>query len=97
MNSKELKKWRNKLKKAQQKMARLLSVSIKAIHSYEQSWRNIPPHVERQMLFFLSKMDGNSTLSRPCWVRKNAILQLCTYHINAQADKNCFLGRNMRR
>jgi len=70
MNSKEFKKWRNKLNKTQQQMARLLSVSIKAIHSYEQGWRNIPPHVERQMLFLLSQMDGNSSATRPCWVIK---------------------------
>ena len=55
MDSKEFKKIRKRLNRTQKEIAPLLGVSQKAIHSYEQGWRNIPPHVERQMLFLLSK------------------------------------------
>ena len=70
MGSKEFKKIRKRLNKTQKEIAQLLSVSKKAVHSYEQGWRNIPPHVERQMLFLLSRMDGSSKVSRSCWVIK---------------------------
>jgi len=70
MDSKEFKNLRKKLNRTQKEIAPLLGVSKKAIHSYEQGWRNIPPHVERQMLFLLSRMDGYSKVSRPCWVIK---------------------------
>ena len=51
MDSKEFKKWRKKLNKTQKEIAQLLGLSVKAVHSYEQGWRNIPAHVERQMFF----------------------------------------------
>jgi len=70
VDSKEFKNFRKRLNRTQKEIAQLLSVSKKAIHSYEQGWRNIPPHIERQMLFLLSRMDGNSKVSRPCWVIK---------------------------
>ncbi|MDH3720234.1 MAG: helix-turn-helix domain-containing protein, partial [Desulfobacteraceae bacterium] len=49
MDSEEFAIFRKKLSKTQKQMASLLGVSIKAIHSYEQGWRSVPPHVERQM------------------------------------------------
>ena len=70
MDSKEFKKLREKLKKTQKQMAQLLGVSIKAVHSYEQGWRNISTHVERQMFFLLSRMEGNQKDRMPCWVIK---------------------------
>jgi hypothetical protein len=70
MDSKEFIKWRFKLNKTQQQMSQLLGLSVKAVHSYEQDWRNIPPHVERQMIFLLSRMDGNLKGRKPCWVTK---------------------------
>jgi len=70
MDSKEFKKFRKKLNRTQKEIAPLLGVSKKAILSYEQGWRNIPPHVERQMLFLLSRMSESSKVSRPCWVIK---------------------------
>jgi hypothetical protein len=41
-------------------MAQLLGTSIKAIHSYEQGWRTIPVHVERQLYFLLTRKSGQS-------------------------------------
>ncbi|MCP3872473.1 MAG: helix-turn-helix transcriptional regulator [Desulfobacteraceae bacterium] len=72
MESSKFKDIRAKLNKTQKELAQLLGVSIKAIHSYEQSWRKIPHHVERQLLFLLSRTymsDGKQ--SDKCWdIRK---------------------------
>lgn len=68
MESIDFKDIRAKLKKTQKELAQLLGVSIKAIHSYEQGWRKIPHHVERQLLFLLSRTilkNGNN--SKKCW------------------------------
>ena len=53
MNNKQFSALRKRLEKTQKQMAQLLGVSIKAIHSYEQGWRSIPMHVERQLYFLL--------------------------------------------
>jgi len=70
MNSKEFKKIRKKLKKTQKELSRLLGVSLKAVHSYEQGWRTIPSHVERQLLFLVSRMRGTQNIKKACWVLK---------------------------
>jgi len=67
MKSKEFKKWRKKLNKTQKEIAQLLGVSTKAVHSYEQGWRNISAHVERQMFFLLSRVEGNQKSRKLCW------------------------------
>mgnify|MGYP001822735688 FL=1 len=41
---------RKKLAKTQKELSELLGTSLKAVSSYEQGWRNIPVHVERQLL-----------------------------------------------
>ncbi|MCF8038347.1 MAG: hypothetical protein K9K79_03435, partial [Desulfohalobiaceae bacterium] len=58
---------RSVLGKTQKVMARLLGVSLKAVHSYEQGWRNIPAHVERQVFFLLARRPGRSKEPPPCW------------------------------
>ncbi len=58
---------RSVLGKTQKVMARLLGVSLKAVHSYEQGWRNIPAHVERQVFFLLARRPGQSNEHPPCW------------------------------
>ena len=70
MTSKEFKTFRKKLGKTQRQMAQLLGVSIKAIHSYEQGWRSVPVHVERQILFLVSRLKKNIHDKKPCWDRK---------------------------
>ncbi len=50
-------------------MAQLLGTSIKAIHSYEQGWRRVPAHAERQ-LYFLVASKGYHKSQSPCWVIK---------------------------
>lgn len=75
MDDKEFARLRKKLDKTQKQMAQLLGVSIKAVHSYEQGWRSIPAHAERQMLFLVSNMRGDSKLNKPCWVIKKCSLK----------------------
>ena len=70
MDNKEFARLRKKLDKTQKQMAQLLGVSIKAVHSYEQGWRSIPAHAERQMLFLISNKRGTSRVNKPCWVIK---------------------------
>ena len=65
MNIGEFKYFRKKLDKTQQQMAVLLASSLKAVHSYEQGWRNIPAHVERQILFLVSQK--NQKKIKSCW------------------------------
>ncbi len=77
MESDRFKHIRTILDKTQKELAQLLGVSIKAIHSYEQGWRKIPHHVERQLLFLLSRAvrsqgrtPGNCWDIRKCPVRR---------------------------
>jgi len=56
---------RHYLGKTQAEMAHLLGTSLKAVQSFEQGWRKIPPHAERQALFFLSRKNGKEQKS--CW------------------------------
>ncbi len=70
MDSKEFKKLRKKLNKSQKQMAQLLGVSIKAVHSYEQGWRSVPTHVERQMFFLIFNMRGTRKTRKSCWTIK---------------------------
>ena len=71
MDKNEFKTIRGRLHKTQREMAHLLGTSLKAVHSYEQGWRTIPIHVERQMFFLLSRMLEKKQKSKPCWEIKN--------------------------
>ncbi len=66
MDSQKFKVIRARLSKTQKELAQLLGISIKAIHSYEQGWRKIPHHVERQLLFLLSRV-VEKTNTKKCW------------------------------
>lgn len=68
MLTEQFKKIRSRLNKTQKEMAQLLGVSIKAIHSYEQGWRKIPHHVERQLFFLLSRViNSREHAGSACW------------------------------
>ena len=67
MDKKESSKIRRRLRKTQSQMAELLGVSLKAIQSFEQGWRNIPVHIERQLLFLLAMKRASSGHSKRCW------------------------------
>lgn len=67
MESQNFKLMRSRLGKTQKELAQILGVSIKAVHSYEQGWRKIPHHVERQLLFLLSRLIGEKQNKKNCW------------------------------
>jgi DNA-binding XRE family transcriptional regulator len=67
MNKKEFSRARIKLGKTQTQMAELLRTSPKAIQSYEQGWRAIPAHAERQTLFLLW-LGGSKKNQKACWI-----------------------------
>ena len=67
MDNKEFARFRKNLNKTQKELAQLLGTSLKAIHSYEQGWRRIPPGVERQMFFLVANKRGNYRPDKPCW------------------------------
>jgi len=71
MRKKELSKVRRYLGKTQSQLAQLLGTSLKAIQSFEQGWRNIPVHTERQVLFLLATKKSPHKKGKPCWaIRK---------------------------
>ena len=63
--------YRAKLGKTQKELASLLGVSLKAIQSYEQGWRSIPVHIERQLYFLIVNQRKAETKKRKdCWTQK---------------------------
>ena len=66
MTKSEFSRSLKKLGKTQRELSELLGTSLKAIHSYEQGWRNIPVHVERQLLFLLTRRRGEPVISKSC-------------------------------
>jgi hypothetical protein len=71
MDNKEFHSLRKKLQKTQKQTAQLLGTSLKAIQSFEQGWRKVPVHVERQLLFLQARKRGVSEEGRPCWEIRN--------------------------
>jgi len=65
MESKEFATIRKKLAKTQKEIATLIGISLKSVCSYEQGWRIIPGHVERHILFLLSRK--NRRKQENCW------------------------------
>lgn len=70
MERREFVELRKNLDKTQQQISELLGVSVKAVHSYEQGWRNVPTHVERQLYFLLSRRKHGHESNQPCWTIK---------------------------
>ncbi len=68
MKKQEFSEFRRYLGKTQVEMARLLGTSLKSIQSFEQGWRNIPVHIERQLFLLLAMKSIPSRKDRPCWV-----------------------------
>jgi hypothetical protein len=68
VDSSEFSRLRIGLNKTQQEMSQLLGVSVRAVHSYEQGWRSLPVHVERQVLFLAFSKSTKKLQKRPCWV-----------------------------
>ena len=68
MGKKEFSTIRHHLGKTQSQIAQLLGISIKAVQSFEQGWRKIPVHIERQILFLLALTKPLHKKVSPCWV-----------------------------
>ena len=73
MEKQEFSSIRKKLGKTQKQLAALLGMSLKTIHSYEQGWRSIPTHIERQLFFLLIKQRGRNAELVPCWEQKECM------------------------
>lgn len=71
MTGKEFASIRRNLEKTQKEIASLLGISLKAVCSYEQGWRTIPGHVERQLLFLLARKKRCHKESGNCWDIRN--------------------------
>ena len=71
MESKEFSRIRHVLGRTQDQIARLLCVSPKAVQSFEQGWRHVPIHIEREMLILLSLKKSADRSAQPCWEIKN--------------------------
>lgn len=67
MESNEFSQIRKGLGKTQKELASLLSVSLKAVQSYEQGWRKIPAHVQRDLYFLLFNQRNKGNATQPCW------------------------------
>jgi transcriptional regulator with XRE-family HTH domain len=68
MTAAEFSRLRGSLGKSQRELAELLGLSLKAVESYEQGWRNVPAHVERLLYFLLFKLnEGEIEAEDPCW------------------------------
>ncbi|MBW1669529.1 MAG: helix-turn-helix transcriptional regulator [Deltaproteobacteria bacterium] len=75
MNKTEFSRIRNHLGKTQKQMAQLLGTSLKAIQSFEQGWRKIPVHIERQVLFLLLNSNSQTGKKIRCWSLQNCPIQ----------------------
>ena len=72
MGRNEFSNIRAHLGKTQKELSQLLGTSLKAVQSFEQGWRRIPVHVERQMFFLLAHQRPLSSKSRQnCWAMTN--------------------------
>ncbi len=72
----EFSRIRRYLGKTQSQLAQLLGVSPKAIQSFEQGWRKIPVHTERQLLFLLALKKAPPKKGRPCLVVRKCPIEL---------------------
>jgi transcriptional regulator with XRE-family HTH domain len=71
MSGADFARLRASLRKSQRELAELLGLSLKAVESYEQGWRNVPAHVERLLYFLLFKLNEDEIESEdPCWKSK---------------------------
>jgi len=75
MKNTEFSQIRQYLGKSQTQLASLLGISPKTIQSFEQGWRSIPAHAERQLLFLLYLKRAPKKNMKPCWEKRNCNLE----------------------
>ncbi|MFQ5842976.1 MAG: helix-turn-helix domain-containing protein [Thermodesulfobacteriota bacterium] len=76
MDKKEFSHIRGHLGKTQSQMAQLLGASLKAMQSFEQGWRKIPVHTERQVLFLLATKRSDNKRNKACWVIRKCPMEM---------------------
>ena len=62
-----VKQIRAQLCMTQTKVAQALGISVRAIQSYEQGWREVPTHVLVQLLVLAAAYRSSSTERKACW------------------------------
>ena len=67
MTGTELRALRVRLGKTQRQFAGWLGVSLRAVHSFEQGWRQTPVHAERQALFLTMLSRRPKKTAANCW------------------------------
>ncbi|MCX5907613.1 MAG: XRE family transcriptional regulator [Deltaproteobacteria bacterium] len=75
MNCRDFHLLRQRFGKTQKQMGELLGASLKAIQSFEQGWRKIPVHIERQMFFLQTMREGLTKNQKPCWEIRNCSVE----------------------
>lgn len=75
MTREEFHSVRERFGKTQKEMAHLIGVSLKAVQSFEQGWRKVPSHVERQLLFLCALKKGMKKSLLPCWESCNCPME----------------------
>ncbi len=75
MDQAEFSVFRKKLGKTQKELAELLGTSLKAVSSYEQGWRSVPAHVERQIYFLISRKINKEKDPSSCWEIKKCPME----------------------
>jgi len=71
MEKAQFSQFRKKLGKTQKQLAGLLGMSLKTIHSYEQGWRAVPTHIERNLMFLVINQRKANNQLVPCWDQKD--------------------------
>ena len=77
MDAKEFQSLRQRLQKTQKEMSQLLGTSLRGVQSFEQGWRRIPVHIERQVLFLWALKKKADRDLRPCWQIRGCPPQTC--------------------
>jgi hypothetical protein len=76
MDKKEFSLIRSRLGKTQNQLAHLLGTSLKALQSFEQGWRDISTHSERQLLFLLTLKGSHRKRHTACWVMRKCPVEV---------------------
>jgi DNA-binding XRE family transcriptional regulator len=88
---------RAKLRKTQKALAELLGISLKTVQSYEQGWRSIPLHVERQLYFLAANQRTNDQPKhKDCWTIKRCGQKKRCPAWEFQAGRFCWFLRGTR-
>ena len=76
MDKKQFCAFRRNIQKTQKQMAQLLGTSLRGVQSFEQGWRKVPVHIERQMLFLGALKNKTNREILPCWEIRGCPLPL---------------------